>query len=657
MEKDEESGSPGWRASLFMQTTEDVARAVAAAAAAVHSPRPSVVYSSRAESSSQLQRLQHHVSRILKGLSSSPEVKSGLYNPEILTSQKRQWASFQLQSLDHRVWKEPSKLFESMVVVGLPPNSDIQALQNLYSAKRFEGSGRFQSSLGGQHQSLVEPTLEPQVLFVYPPEKQLPLKYKDLLSFCFPAGVEVNAVERTPSMSELNEILLGQSMADFTPYCLESPANLLLSSRHSLYSYFSSPEHLKQSDLSFVFRLQVADDSTLYGCCVLAEEIIQNPSGLISMISEGQPRCPNLSRRILTTHRCYCILSRLPFFDLHFGVLNRSENTSLFTLLHVKLRIWNIMPIVLEYFYAHAIILFAKGGIRKGGSIFTEERLERLTKQISCLDLESPIGYDMVEMVDEKAGCLSQEDGAGNTQNGIVEASQSSTSGSTSGGVTDDTSHIEHKNLNGDGYSKKEPNDSDVSLDTETPRLTSCGEPPIDNSVNDILTDKHSADRRLPSAVYHCCGISNVKALNLPPGSPSEDRHFRSDVDEAETEEGSSSGQDIFSEHSDILEWAKVGILYSRCILVSATIIWLLKWSIFCHSLCRQNNHGSLQIICEYYQLSCPARGSTIKFQPLDHLHPLEYHRPDETVLHIAGSTIDLRLCNTSLELAEVSWF
>lgn len=30
-----------------------------------------------------------------------------------------------------------------------------------------------------------------QVLFVYPPEKPLPLKYKDLLSFCFPGGLEV----------------------------------------------------------------------------------------------------------------------------------------------------------------------------------------------------------------------------------------------------------------------------------------------------------------------------------------------------------------------------------------------------------------------------------------------------------------------------------
>lgn len=68
------------------------------------------------------------------------------------------------------------------------------------------------------------------------------------------------------------------------------------------------------------------------------------------------------------------------------------------------------------------------------------------------------------------------------------------------------------------------------------------------------------------------------------------------------------------------------------------------------------SNNGSLQIICEYYQLHCPARGSTITFHPLEHLHPLEFHRPDETVLHIAGSIIDLRSCSTSLELAEVAY-
>ncbi|XP_076934811.1 uncharacterized protein LOC143601233, partial [Bidens hawaiensis] len=200
MEKNDDSDSPGWGASFLLKTTEDVARAV---------------YLSTEDSGGHLQKLQNQVYRVLKGLSQTTEEKSS-YNPEVLTTQKRQWASFHSQALHRRIFKEPSRLFESMVVVGLHPNSDIQS-----------GSGRLQNAVNGQHQSTLEvANVEPQVLFVYPPDKPLPLKYRDLLSFCFPVGVEVNAVERTPSMSELNEILLGQ-------------------------------EHLKQSDLSFIFRLQV----------------------------------------------------------------------------------------------------------------------------------------------------------------------------------------------------------------------------------------------------------------------------------------------------------------------------------------------------------------------------------------------------------------
>jgi len=70
---------------------------------------------------------------------------------------------------------------------------------------------------------------------------------------------------------------------------------------------------------------QGADNSTLYGCCVLVEELVQKPSGLLSLISDKQSSYSPLKRErhILTTQRCYCILSRLPFFELHFGVLNR----------------------------------------------------------------------------------------------------------------------------------------------------------------------------------------------------------------------------------------------------------------------------------------------------------------------------------------------
>lgn len=497
MAENEDSGNPGWSASLLMQTTEDVARAVVAAAAAATSartPRPSVIFSSKDENSnSQLQKLQKQVARVLKGFSQSPEVKRSTYNPEVLTSQKRQWANFQLQSLDNRSITEPSRLFESMVVVGLHPNCNIRALEKQYVARKFEGSGKLRSALSNQNQSRVEPNIEPQVLFAYPPEKQLPLKYQDLLSFCFPGGLEVHAVERTPSMSELNEMLLGQ-------------------------------EHLKQSDLSFIFRLQVADDSTLYGCCVLVEEIVQKPSGLISFISDRQPVC-SLSRHILTTRRCYCILSRLPFFDLHFGVLN---------------------------------------------SIFTEERLERLTKGIGVLSLETSEGYRSKEDFEE----------------------------------------------NSDDISPRQRVPDDLIKETTEEML----------SQRESMTNNQSVERPLPSSVLPLLRYyqyeSSDSSASLQ-GSPSEDRNFRSDNDESETEEASSSGQEGISDHNDILEWAKA------------------------------NNHGSLQIICEYYQLLCPARGSTLTFHPLEHLHPLQFHRPDERVLHIAGSTIDLKSCSTSLELVE----
>jgi len=94
--KEDESGSPSWGASFFTQTTEDVARAVAAA---MNSPRPSVVYSSKNDhGGSQLQKLQYQVTKMIKGFSRPTEVKYTNYNPEILTTQKRQWAAnFQLQ--------------------------------------------------------------------------------------------------------------------------------------------------------------------------------------------------------------------------------------------------------------------------------------------------------------------------------------------------------------------------------------------------------------------------------------------------------------------------------------------------------------------------------------------------------------------------------
>ncbi|MCL7039849.1 hypothetical protein MKW94_000831 [Papaver nudicaule] len=549
MSKNEEgSSSPGWSAAFFMQTTEEVARAVVAAATGANNPaRPSVVFSSKDENNSQLQKLQRQVTKVLKGWSPPVEVKRVTYNPEVLTSLKRQWARFQSLSLDHRSIKEPTKLFESMVVVGLHPNTDVQTLQNMILARKSEGSGKLRSALGCNHSARVEPNLEPQVLFVYPPEKQLPLKYKDLVSFCFPGGLEVHAVERTPSMSELSEILLGQ-------------------------------EHFKQSDLSFVFRLQVADDSTLYGCCMLVEEIVQKPSGLISMISEKQPPRSSTGRQILTTKRCYCILTRLPFFDLHFGILN---------------------------------------------SMFTQERLEWLTKGFSVLDLDSPEVYNKETDSPEKCDSIfSKHDCEESLVNEPITSSEISTEGSTP--RSDDESQV------GEFGTPRQENGSNVVLsnnsesEQHTPQSESRDAQNI--GIDELSVKKLPSEKRLPEAVlpmlrYH--QYESSESSSSFQGSPCDERTFRGCADEADIEEASSSGQEDSSDYSDVLEWAKA------------------------------NNHGSLQIICEYHRLRCPARGTTLLFRPLDHLHPLEFHRPGGSVFNIAGSTIDLRSCNTSLEVAE----
>ncbi|CAL0320265.1 unnamed protein product [Lupinus luteus] len=553
MTKEEDSGISRLGASIFTQTTEDVARAVAAA---MNSPRPSVIYSSKDDrDGSQLQRLQNQVTKMIKGFSHPPEVKYTNYNPEILTRQKRQWAAnFQLKNMVHKSWKEPTRMFESMVVVGLHPCCDIQALQRQYVVRKSEGSGKLRSALGYQSPSRIEPNIEPQVLFAYPSEKQLPLKDKDLLSFCFPGGLEVHAVERTPSMSELNQILYGQG-------------------------------HRKQNDLSFVFRLQGADNSTLYGCCVLVEELVQKPSGFLSLTSDEQSSYSSSRRHILITKRCYCILSRLPFFELHFGVLK---------------------------------------------SIFAQERLERLTKNVRE-NLEFSEGGNE----EKNSECLLVNDTSIEDRlDGNQRISQSSLRNSSPEIIHSDDNQTEQQMDNGKLHTFEErvKEDNAVPIDPVTERKTAKEESSPTNSedndlyVDSFVTNKQSEDRRLPNAIlpllHHCQYESSESSFSFQ-GSPCDDRSFRSDADDTETEDASISGQEDLHEVHDILEWAKA------------------------------NNCGPLQIISEYYRLSCPARGSALRFHPLEHLQPLQYHRPDEAVLRLPGTTVDFKSCSTGLELAQ----
>lgn len=111
----------------------------------------------------------------------------------------------------------------------------------------------------------------------------------------------------------------------------------------------------------------------------------------------------------------------------------------------------------------------------------------------------------------------------------------------------------------------------------------------------------------------------------------------------------------IWMTYMRFLNGPRFVILYTH----NVGIVWCFVMIIYCwyyFTNSQANNCGPLQIISEYYRFRCPTRGSTLIFHPLEHLHPLEYHRLDENDLYLSGSTIDLKSCSTGLELAEVCW-
>ncbi|XP_062220465.1 uncharacterized protein LOC133919915 isoform X2 [Phragmites australis] len=591
VDKNDGSESLKFNTSHLIQSTEEVARAfiTAASAATAQSARPSVVYSSKDESGSPMQKLQQQFSKILKGFSTSPDV-SGPYNPEVLTTQKRQWLRFQLKSLGNRCIREPSHLFESIVIVGLPPQADIHELENIALGRNDEDGKRSRNIFGNSHHQVhAISNLEPQVLFAYPPEKPLPLKYKDTLSFCLPGGVQVRAVERTPSFSELNEILLGQ---------------------------------LKESNQSFVFRLQVADDSTLYGCCVLVEEIVQRPSKLVSMLMNEKTTFPRRSRYVITTPRCYCIMSRLPFFELHFGMLQSilmeerlqwlTDGVSMLTSLSLEETckendICKGTEVTAEKQYFHGNTIDVDGSSESSVGVSSKEQSDTDSSS-GCR--ENQLEFASNEVHQRNSSCSTDEQSDRVTE--LV--TRCDTPEGSDHCVPEDTSSdqsgVKHHEL----YSAPD-------IQNESGAKKNCDDSPQGN-VDDEQLDLFISDIILPLMRSRVC--EDCESSPSSQDSPSEGGNFRSDTNELDSEEPSSIGHGDLVRHNNILQWAKA------------------------------KKYGSLQVVCQYYQLQCPARGSSLTFHPLEHLHPLSFHRPGETVLHIAGSTVELRSRDTSLEVAEM---
>lgn len=215
------------------------------------------------------------------------------FNPEVLANQKRQW--YQLHTLDHSKCQEPTALFEHFIVTGLLPDANLGAVEDAFARKKkWESEMARSDATGGRplkYRGPSPPSLEPQLIFKYPPGKRLPMRLKDLCTFTFPGGVKARLLERTPSMSDLNSLVYGQ-------------------------------EHLGRDDLAFIFSLKAADNGTLYGVCLQVPEIVQQVPGILGSSSPMSHPSVGCSRFLVSAPRCYCLLTRVPFFELHYEMLN-----------------------------------------------------------------------------------------------------------------------------------------------------------------------------------------------------------------------------------------------------------------------------------------------------------------------------------------------
>ncbi|KAJ1298817.1 hypothetical protein BS78_01G482700 [Paspalum vaginatum] len=215
-------------------------------------------------------------------------------NFEAMANQKRQWYQVHSKALDNWQYREPTSLFENFFVVGLHSYANVGVIEDAFAKKKAWESNVARSEivdLRKMHYHGHIPSMEPQILFKYPPGKKAEVREIDLPSFCFPEGVKARLIERTPSMSDLNEVIFGQ-------------------------------EHLSRDDLSFIFSLKVSDNAPLYGVCLHVQEIVQKAPGILGAVSPLNPTSYKPGRFLVSAPRCYCVLTKVPFFELHYEMLN-----------------------------------------------------------------------------------------------------------------------------------------------------------------------------------------------------------------------------------------------------------------------------------------------------------------------------------------------
>ncbi|KAK4761765.1 hypothetical protein SAY87_029649 [Trapa incisa] len=573
--QEERPPSPYWP---LQQISEEAFRVAGEALQSVYNGSPSIsplapghrrsqseVLSSVHRRSNSFQRLKSQVQKAWRwGSNLQEESHRSNFNPEILANQKRQWYQLHSKTPDNSKYKEPTALFEHFIIAGLHSDTNLEVVEDSFARrKRWEYEMSKSELLDFKpipYRGPAPPVLEPQILFKYPPTKKLPMRLKDLAAFCFPGGVQARLPERTPSLSDLNELVYGQ-------------------------------EHLGRDDLSFIFSFTMADSSTLYGVCLHVPEIVQRPPGIFGN-SSLLPLSSSVCRYLVSAPRCYCVLTRVPFFELHYEMLN---------------------------------------------SIIAQERLNRITQFVNEMALTTyvPSESNYQDEVHENTSSTHSSDNQSDWRASAIPVHSAVALTAAAAGLVLDDGVTSPSVKNWESHSPESNGTSETSELIHSREFDHEGAKSSlyidDNALEASEYMSHSSGR-----MNGCYGNDNLSPVGA---------FFNS---RTRTMERLGSPDSLFSPVRSVGSEDEDDDLFPNSEKDVGDDV-IMNWA-------REHKNEFLQIVCSYHAMPIPARGKEIVFRPLEHLQAIQYHRPPTSVLglhELCSDMLEAAEVNAKMAAAE----
>ncbi|XP_021911214.1 uncharacterized protein LOC110825059, partial [Carica papaya] len=324
---------------------------------------------------------------------------------------------------------------------------------------------------------------------------------------------------------------------------------------------------------------QVADNATLYGVCLHVSEIVQRPPGILSASSPLTQSSRGCSRFLVSAPRCYCLLTRVPFFELHFEMLN---------------------------------------------SIIAQERLNRITHFVSELSTSvySPSISKLHDQMNGNADSPDREYFDDWTASAIpVDRALALTAAAAGITLDDEIPSFSQRTPEPRSPDSLTASDSsDVGHSRELDRDVRKSSNYFDDNSSEVSENRSGPSDRA-YASYESCQASPEIGTFFSSRSRKLERIGSSDsllVSPARSIASEDEDDELFANNEKdfgddlIMEWA------------------------------RENKIDLLQIVCGYHALPLPPRGCEIVFQPLEHLQAIEYIRPPVSALGFSEEYVDL---------------